>query len=73
MQLIRFPRLQSKCGDIGRTKIYEMIKTGFLPKPIKIGRASVWSESEVDLALEKLAKAARSRVELGDGRTNGFP
>ena len=56
MNLIRFPRLQSKCGGLGKTKMYELIKLGLIPKPVKIGRASLWVEADVDAALAQMAK-----------------
>jgi predicted DNA-binding transcriptional regulator AlpA len=39
---------------IGNTAFYDLIKSGKLPKPRKIGRASVWPAAEVFAALEKL-------------------
>lgn len=32
----------------GKTKIYEMIKLGDFPPPVKIGRSSRWVDEDVD-------------------------
>ena len=43
-----------KLGGLGRTKFYEHVADGVLPKPIKIGGRSFWREDELDAAIEKL-------------------
>lgn len=43
--------------QISRSAIYELIKKGLFPKPIKLGvRASGWFESEIEQWLEEKAK-----------------
>jgi predicted DNA-binding transcriptional regulator AlpA len=65
MNFIRFPRLQAKTGHLGKTLIYDLMKRGILPMPIKIGRCSVWNETDVDAALTSLA----SRQALKRGKS----
>ena len=37
---------------IGRTTFYQLIKSGRIPKPTKIGRVSVWRLSEVRAGID---------------------
>lgn len=46
-RLIRLPQLIELVG-MQKTAIYARIKAGTFPPPAKNGRASVWSESEVN-------------------------
>lgn len=49
-----------KIGDvkeslrIGTTYLYELVKRGKLPKPIKQGRASFWRASDIKKYIESL-------------------
>jgi prophage regulatory protein len=45
-RLIRLPQVKQMIG-LRTTAIYERIKQGSFPKPIKLGRNSMWVESEV--------------------------
>ena len=45
-RLIRLPHVKQMVG-LGTTAIYDRIKQGSFPKPIKLGRMSMWVESEV--------------------------
>lgn len=45
--LIPFERVSAKAG-IGRTAIYAGIAAGTFPKPVKVGKRSLWVESEID-------------------------
>lgn len=56
MQGLRLKQICEKVG-VKRSKIYELVSEGKLPRPIKMGRASVWLDSEVDEALKKLSLA----------------
>lgn len=38
---------------IGRTSWFELVKSGVLPKPIKLGRASLWNVHDVLQALQR--------------------
>ena len=51
-KLIRRPAVQEKTG-LSRSTIYEKMKSGSFPRPIKLGpRAVGWVETEVDAWLE---------------------
>jgi prophage regulatory protein len=52
MKGLRLEQLIEKTG-LKKPTIYAYIKKGVLPKPVKFGRASVWIEAEVELALKK--------------------
>ena len=45
-RLIRLPELTQRLG-IGKTKLYALIKSGEFPKPVKLGKASLWSSDKV--------------------------
>lgn len=55
-RLIRFKEFQDRIG-YGRTRIYELIREGRLPAPVKLpgGRASAWLESDVDAVVARIA------------------
>jgi prophage regulatory protein len=38
---------------IRRSSVYEYVKRGILPKPIKLGRTSIWIRSEIDEVIER--------------------
>lgn len=46
-RLLRMPQVLDLVG-LKKTVIYERIKAGTFPKPIKLGSASAWPESDVD-------------------------
>lgn len=45
-KLIRLPDVLSRVG-LGRSKVYQLIKEGQFPAPVKIGRSSLWLEQGV--------------------------
>jgi prophage regulatory protein len=52
MRVLRLKAVKEKTGK-GHTKIYEEIKAGTFPRPIKIGtRAVGWLEHEIDEYIE---------------------
>ena len=53
-RLIRLPAVQQRVG-MGRTAVYEMIKAGRFPKPVKLGSASAWIDVEITQWMEQLA------------------
>ena len=55
MNGLRIKQLEDKLG-LKRSTIYNFIKEGKLPHPMKFGRASVWLESEIDSAIVILSK-----------------
>lgn len=59
MRLIRLPEVIKKVG-FGRTTIYEMIKAGDFPAPIKKRNKSLWTEEEVDAWVKALVESARA-------------
>jgi predicted DNA-binding transcriptional regulator AlpA len=54
-QGLRIEQVLAKVG-VTRTTLYKNINLGLLPAPIKMGKASIWIESELDEALENLVK-----------------
>jgi predicted DNA-binding transcriptional regulator AlpA len=38
--------------NIGKTAVYDLVKRGDLPKPVKIGGSSRWIPEEIDAAIE---------------------
>lgn len=45
-RLIRLPELTQRLG-LGKTTIYALIKQNAFPKPVKVGKASLWSSRSV--------------------------
>jgi prophage regulatory protein len=46
-RLLRMPQVLDRVG-LKKTIVYERIKAGSFPKPIKLGSASAWPEHEVE-------------------------
>lgn len=53
-RLLRFPAMQKRVG-MGRTAVYELIKAGKFPRPVKVGGASAWIDVEITRWIEELA------------------
>ena len=53
-RLIRLPAVQERVG-MGRTAVYELIKAGKFPRPVKVGAASAWIDIEITRWIERLA------------------
>lgn len=53
-RLIRFPAVQERVS-MGRTAVYELIKAGKFPRPVKVGAASAWIDVEITRWIEELA------------------
>jgi len=53
--LYNIKELQRVVG-IGRNKIYELIRQGKFPKPIKIGTKSLWKKSDVEKWVKSLSE-----------------
>ena len=53
-RLIRLPAVQERVG-MGRTAVYELIKAGKFPRPVKVGAASAWIDVEITRWIEQLA------------------
>ncbi|GLU37128.1 AlpA family phage regulatory protein [Pseudomonas sp. NBRC 100443] len=50
--LLKFEEVSSQVG-LGRTAIYRTIGAGTFPAPIKLGRASRWSQREVQAWMDE--------------------
>lgn len=46
-RLLRMPQVLERVG-LKKTVVYERIKAGTFPKPIKLGSASAWPDNEVE-------------------------
>lgn len=58
---LRLPAVSQKTG-IGKTSIYQRVKEGTFPPPIKLGeRAVAWVDSEVSEWMASRITASRSR------------
>ena len=53
-KLIRFPAVQERVS-MGRTAVYELIKAGKFPRPVKVGAASAWIDVEITRWIQELA------------------
>lgn len=60
-RILRLPDVKAKVG-LGTTAIYQRIKDGDFPPPIKLGRLSGWLESEVQGWINKQVLACRSQM-----------
>jgi prophage regulatory protein len=52
-KLIRLPAVQERVG-MRRTAVYELIKAGKFPRPVKIGGISAWVDAEITQWMESL-------------------
>ncbi len=69
-RLIRLPQVKAMVG-LGRSSIYDRIKRGEFPKPIKVGRLSGWIEFEVQEWIGKQIQASRPACVHFLSRTSG--
>jgi predicted DNA-binding transcriptional regulator AlpA len=53
-QYLTFRELRMKLGKRSRSAIYDDLKTGRLPKPIKLGGKNYWPEGDLDEHLNTL-------------------
>lgn len=53
-RLIRLAAVQERVS-MGRTAVYELIKAGKFPRPVKVGAASAWIDVEITRWIEELA------------------
>jgi prophage regulatory protein len=59
-RLLRLPAVQERVG-MGRTAVYDMIRAGKFPRPVKVGAASAWIDVEVTRWIEQLAASRCGR------------
>ena len=57
-RIIRLPQVRDLVG-LGKTAIYDKIKTNAFPKQVKLGRASGWVEAEVQAWIDTQIAASR--------------
>ena len=61
-RLLRLPEVQHQTG-LGRSAIYDKVKKGLFPAPIKLGeRASAWVSTEVQGWIEQQIAASKATV-----------
>lgn len=64
---LRAPVAASYVG-VSLSKFHELVSAGQMPKPIKIGRASLWRRQDLDASLDQFAdESAPSQWDEGDG------
>lgn len=51
---LTFQEVQSKLGGRSRAALYQDLKAGRIPKPLKLGTRVYWPEAELEAALEAL-------------------
>lgn len=57
-RLLRRPEVENRTG-LSRSTIYELVKEGRFPRPVKLGkRAVAWRESDIAAWIEARQKAA---------------
>jgi prophage regulatory protein len=57
-RFLRFPQVKARVG-FSHSWVYEKIAQGLFPKPLKVGRSSVWLESEITKWLAERVQEAR--------------
>jgi prophage regulatory protein len=57
-RLLRLPAVLDMTGR-GRTSTLEDVKAGRFPQPIKAGRATLWSEAEIQIWIGERIRANR--------------
>ena len=61
LSLLRFPDVLERV-PLGRTALYELIKAGKFPAPVKLGGASAWVDVEITRWIENLMLARDRRI-----------
>lgn len=62
MQVVRTAKAREKLG-VSNTTLYELVKAGKLPQPIRIApNCSGWLESDLDAYIETCAKQSREQA-----------
>ena len=47
-------------GGIGKTKFYDLVRAGELPAATKLGRRSLWRQSEILAYIDRLTDAKKA-------------
>jgi prophage regulatory protein len=63
-RLLRCPEVLARVG-MGRTALYEQIKLGRFPQPVKVGSSSRWVDAEVTQWIAGLMQARASAPQVG--------
>lgn len=63
MSMLRLDELIKRLG-LKKPTIYSMMKRGLLPKPIKMGRASLWVESEIEACMAQRIQDRNDRSKV---------
>ena len=61
MKGLRLRQIMEKTG-LKKPTIYSYMKQGKFPRPGKIGKVSVWDESEIDGFLEQIMSARKALI-----------
>ena len=56
MRLIPLPKVEDKIG-LKKSAIYQGVKDGTFPAPVKVGSATRWREDEIDAYILALSAA----------------
>lgn len=64
MAILRLPAVKAKTGHSASASVYNGVREGLFPKPVKIGqRASGWPEDEVDAVnTARIAGASKEQI-----------
>jgi len=62
-KILRLPQVRAMVG-LGTTAIYDKIKRGDFPPPIKLGRLSGWLESEIQAWIKTQILASRGLITI---------
>ena len=56
---MEYLNIKQLCAMLNRSanNIYDLVRIGELPKPVKLGGTNLWRADTIDYALEKLANA----------------
>lgn len=64
MAISRLPAVKAKTGHSCQASIYNAVREGLFPKPVKIGeRASGWPDDEIDAVITaRIAGASKEQI-----------
>ena len=51
--LLKLPQVLQRTS-LGKTSIYQLVKEGAFPRPLKVGGASLWIDEEISIWIENL-------------------
>ncbi len=62
MSWINLKQLCEKLGDRSKRAIYDDLKKGLLPQPLKLNGTNLWNEEEIDKHLADMALKQREEA-----------